>query len=188
MRWRIAATSLLIIKTLDDNSKGRVEPEDGLPPLNGIVPLGRIPNGTILHKRRAATRTSMAEAGKCSLVSGSAAAKPRLLARSRTFPMRHPAILPGKANPWALSGGLPCPQRSAPLGPHLGDEELRLPGRARGGTSPSSPRRRLRGGRRDRGDVGQDPGRRRRRDEGQVASRMALGAFSRQGALPTSAP
>ena len=43
-------------------------------------------------------------------------------------------------------------------------EELRLPDRARGG-HPLRPRRRqLRGGRQDRGDVGQDPGGRRRRD------------------------
>ena len=55
LRRRIAATALRIIKTPDDNSKGRVEPEDGLSPLSRIVPLGRIPNGTILRKRRAAT-------------------------------------------------------------------------------------------------------------------------------------
>lgn len=79
MRQRIAATALRIIKTPDDDSKGRVEPEDGLSPLSGIVPLGRIPNGTILHRRRAATWTSTTEAGKCSLAPGSAAAKPRLL-------------------------------------------------------------------------------------------------------------
>ena len=42
-------------KTTDDNSKGRVEPEDGLSPLSRIVPLGRIPNGTILRRRHAAT-------------------------------------------------------------------------------------------------------------------------------------
>lgn len=42
-------------KTPDDNSKGRVEPENGLSPLSRIVPLGQIPNGTILRRRRAAT-------------------------------------------------------------------------------------------------------------------------------------
>lgn len=55
LRRRIEATALRIIKTPDDNSKGRVEPEDGPSPLSGIVPLGRIPNGTTLRKRRAAT-------------------------------------------------------------------------------------------------------------------------------------
>ena len=67
-------------------------------PLSGIVPLGRIPNGTIPRKRRAATWTSTTEASKCSLPPGSAAAKPRLLVRSRAFPTRHPASLPGRAH------------------------------------------------------------------------------------------
>ena len=56
----------------------------------------------------------MTEASKCSLPPGSAAAKPRLLVRTRASPTRHPASLPEISPPWALtlSGGLPCPQRS----------------------------------------------------------------------------
>ena len=55
----------------------------------------------------------MAEASKCSLPPRSAAAKPRLLVRTRASPTRHPASLPEISPPWALtlSGGLPCPQR-----------------------------------------------------------------------------
>lgn len=41
----------------------------------------------------------------------STAAKPRLLVRSRTSPKRHSASLPRRDHLWALSNGLPCPQR-----------------------------------------------------------------------------
>ena len=105
-------------------------------PLSGIVPLGRIPNGTIPRKRRAATWTSTTEASKCSLPPGSAAAKPRLLVRSRAFPTRHPASLPGKARPWALSGGLPCPS-AAVAG--AASASPNPPGRPRGALPASSP-------------------------------------------------
>ena len=59
MRRRITATALRIIKTPDCNSKGRVEPEDGLSPLSGEsshwgeFPMGRFSaGGARLHELR----------------------------------------------------------------------------------------------------------------------------------------
>lgn len=72
------------------------------------------------------------EAGKCNLPPGSATAKPRLLVRSRASPTHHPASLPGRALLWALSNGLPCPQRSRSRS-RLGESE---PAEAAKGSAP----------------------------------------------------
>lgn len=127
MRRRIAATALRIIKTPDGNSKGRAEPEDGLSPLSGEsshwgeFPMGRFSaSGTRLHELRQPKP---------------AAAKPRLLVRSRASPKRHPASLPGRARlgRWRYRAAFRAPSaevagpaeaakgsapRLLPLGPH----------------------------------------------------------------------
>ena len=127
MRRRIAATALRIIKTPDGNSKGRVEPEDGLSPLSGEsshwgeFPMGRFSaSGTRLHELRQPKP---------------AAAKPRLLVRSRASPKHHPASLPGRTRlgRWRYRAAFRAPSaevagpaeaakgsapRLLPLGPH----------------------------------------------------------------------
>ena len=67
---------------------------------------------------------------------GSATAKPRLLVRSRASPTRHPTSLLGRARLWALSNGLPCPQRSGSRS-RLG--EFGLAEAAKGSAPPPPP-------------------------------------------------
>ena len=132
MHQRIAAAALRIIKTPDGDSKGRVEPEDGPSSLSEIVPLGRIPNGTILHRRRAATRTSATEPANASFRQG----RPAQSHDSSLGP-EHPqsAIRPAcrENSPLTLSGGLPRPQRSGSQG------RLGGCGPRRGGQGERSP-------------------------------------------------
>lgn len=87
--------------------------------------MGRFPaSGARLHEPR------QPKPANAAFRQGRPLRSPRLLVRSRASPTRHPASLPGKARPWALSGGLPCPQRSGGRTP---------PRRPRGALPASSP-------------------------------------------------